>query len=155
MKDNQITIRRATSADSEQLWTLMKELAMFEHYIDSFAITPDIVRESGFLKSPQDFHCLVAADGAHIAGMFVWYFLPYTAQNRPAVYMKELYIDSAYRGQKIGEQLMESLKEEALHYNCRQIKWTVAPWNTAAQRFYNKLDARENRDWLHYEWEIE
>ena len=40
----------------------MKELAIFEKYIDLFAITPEIVRESGFNKNPPDFYCLVAED---------------------------------------------------------------------------------------------
>lgn len=42
-----IKIRKAVEADSEKIWALMKALAVFERYIDSFAITPEIVRESG------------------------------------------------------------------------------------------------------------
>ena len=103
-----ITIRKAEEKDSEKVWHLMKELAVFEKYIDSFAITPEIVRNSGFKKNPPDFYCLVAEDNDKIAGMLVYYFLPYTAQNRPAIYMKELYVDENYRGQKIGEQLKQN-----------------------------------------------
>ena len=55
-----ITIRKAEEKDSEKVWHLMKELAVFEKYIDSFAITPEIVRNSGFKKNPPDFYCLVA-----------------------------------------------------------------------------------------------
>ncbi len=132
----------------------MKELAIFEKYIESFAITPEIVRESGFHKNPPDFYCIVAEDEDKIVGMLVYYFLPYTAQNRPAIYMKELYVDARYRGQKIGEQLMHALREEAKQKNCGQIKWTVAPWNKAGIKFYERLGANENRDWLNYEWNI-
>lgn len=146
-----IEIRKAVEDDSNQLWTLMKELAIFEKYIDSFAITPDIVRESGFKKRPQDFYCIVAEDSGKIVGMLVYYFLPYTAQNRPAIYMKELYVYENYRGNKIGERLVNALQEEARLNNCGQIKWTVAPWNEAGKKFYEKLGAKENRDWLNYE----
>lgn len=86
--------------------------------------------------------------------MLVYYFLPYTAQNRPAIYMKELYVDEIYRGQKIGEQLMKALKIEAEQNNCTQIKWTVAPWNKAGQKFYERLGASENNEWLNYELKI-
>ncbi len=144
-------IRKAVEADSEQLWPLMKELAIFEKYLDSFAITPEIVRESGFKKSPPDFYCIVAEDNNKIAGMLIYYFLPYTAGNRPAIYMKELFVDEKYRGKKIGEQLMNALKEEAKLNNCSQIKWTVAPWNVAGIKFYERLGAKENRDWLNFE----
>jgi len=149
-----IIIRRATESDSEKIWILMEQLAIFENYIDSFAITPEIVKSSGFRKTPPDFYCLVAEDQDIIAGMLVYYFLPYTAGNRPAIYMKELYVDENYRGHKIGEQLMNGLKYEAEKNNCKQIKWTVAPWNKAGQKFYERLGAEENKDWLNYEWKL-
>lgn len=149
-----IKIRKAQESDSERIWILMKELAVFEKYIDSFAITPDIVRESGFRKNPPDFYCLVADDNETIAGILVYYFLPYTAQNRPAIYMKELFVDENYRGQKVGEQLMNALRNEATLHHCGQIKWTVAPWNEAGLRFYERLGAHENKDWLNYEWNL-
>lgn len=37
-----IIIRKATEKDSHKIWVLMKELAVFEKYIDSFAITPEV-----------------------------------------------------------------------------------------------------------------
>ena len=149
-----INIRKAIESDSDKVWALMKELAIFEKYIDTFAITPDIVRESGFRKDPPEFYCIVAEDNAKIAGILVYYFLPFTAQNRPAIYMKELFVDESYRGQKIGEQLMMALKEEAERNNCKQIKWTVAPWNEGGIKFYERLGAKENRDCLNFEWNV-
>lgn len=80
-----IIIRSATKSDSEKIWILMEQLAIFENYIDRFAITPEIVKSSGFSKTPPDFYCLVAEDQDTIAGMLVYYFLPYTAENRPAI----------------------------------------------------------------------
>lgn len=149
-----VTIRKAFEKDSEKIWRLMKELAVFEKYIDCFTITPEVVKESGFRKSPPDFYCIVADYKEQIAGVLVYYFLPYTAQNRPAIYMKELYVDENFRGHKIGEKLMFALKEEAFKQNCEQIKWTVAPWNEGGINFYERLGAKENNDWLNYEWNL-
>lgn len=149
-----IIIRKATEKDSHKIWILMKELAVFEKYIDSFAITPEVVKNSGFRKSPPDFHCIVAEDNDKIVGILVYYFLPYTAQNKPAIYMKELYVDENYRGRKIGERLMNALWDEALVHNCEQIKWTVAPWNKAGQKFYERLGANQNNEWLNSEWNL-
>mgnify|MGYP003415432024 FL=1 len=154
MENKGIVIRKAVEADSDQVWVLMRDLAVFEKYIDDFTITAEIVKESGFHKNPPDFHCLLAEDNDKVAGMLVYYFLPYTAQNRPAIYMKELYVDEKYRGQNIGEQLMNVLKKEAKVNNCGQIKWTVAPWNEAGKRFYERLGAMENNEWINYEWSV-
>ena len=149
-----IKIRKAIEEDCDKVWALMKKLAIFEKYITSFAITPEIVRESGFRKIPQDFYCIGAENKDKIVGMLVYYFLPYTALNKSAIYRKELYVDEYYRGRKIGEQLMNALKEEAELNKCAQIKWTVAPWNEAGIKFYEKIGAKENRDWLNYEWNL-
>lgn len=147
-------IRRAEEKDAGELWELMKDLAVFEKYIDSFAITPEIVRESGFRKNPPDFYSIVAEIDHKLAGMLVYYFLPYTAQGRPAVYLKELFIAEDYRGNNIGEKLMRALSEEVKEKGCTTIKWTVAPWNEPGINFYKKLGAKENTDWLNFEWDI-
>jgi GNAT superfamily N-acetyltransferase len=132
----------------------MRDLAIFEKYIDSFAITPEVVRDSGFRKNPPDFHCIVAEEDGKIVGMLVYYLLPYTAQNRPAIYMKELFVSEGHRGHGVGQQLMDALRVEAKKYNCAQIKWTVAPWNQAGVRFYERLGAKENTDWLSFDWNV-
>ncbi|TDQ59799.1 acetyltransferase (GNAT) family protein [Mesocricetibacter intestinalis] len=149
-----LLIRKAQRRDAEQIWRLMRELAEFEKYLDSFAITPAIVEECGFDKQPPDFHCLVAAENEKITGIAVYYFLPFTAQNRPAIYLKELYVDSAQRGRKIGEKLMQALKQQARLHKCGYIKWNVAPWNEQGKKFYARLGAQQNDQWLNYEWRV-
>jgi len=152
MNENAVVIRKAVEADSEKIWVLMRDLAVFEQYIDVFAVTPEIVRESGFRKEPPDFYCILADNAGEIAGILVYYFLPYTAMNKPAVFLKELYVDQKHRGKKVGEKLMNALHTEAKVHNCCQIKWTVAPWNEAGKKFYERLGANENKEWLNYEW---
>lgn len=148
-------IRFMTENDIPQTFELMKALAVFEHYIDSFAITPETVKEKGIDKNPPDFYCLVADDNGTIAGMLVYYFLPYTAQNCPAIYMKELYIDENFRSQKVGEKLMLKLKQIAKENNCQTIKWTVASWNDRGMKFYERLGAKQNTEWVNYELAVE
>lgn len=149
-----VEVRKMVADDSEEVWPLMLDLAIFEHYIDSFAITPEIVRHAGFEKENPDFYCFVATDGPDIVGMLVYYYLPYTAQNRPDVYIKELYIDDEHRGQGVGTKLMTALKDEAKSHNVGTIKWTVAPWNTDGQKFYKNLGAKETHDWLDYKLDL-
>lgn len=147
-------IRKAVEGDTDALWELMRDLAVFEKYIDVFAITPDIVRESGFRKNPPDFHSIVAEEAGKLCGMLVYYFLPYTAQARPAIYMKELFVAEAHRGSGVGERLMRALEAEAKANGCATIKWTVGPWNVPGIRFYERLGAKENTDWLDFEWHV-
>lgn len=144
-----MNIRLMTENDIPQVFQYMKALAIFEKYIDSFAITEQIVKEKGIEN--KDFYCLVADNHGQIAGMLVYYFLPYTAQNCPAIYMKELFVGEPFRNQKVGEKLMLKLKEIAQEHGCQTIKWTVAPWNEKGMKFYERLGATQNNDWINYE----
>ncbi len=145
-------IRKSKPQDVQPLWILMHDLAVFEKYIDSFKITPEIVLEKGFKKSPPDFYSFVAEiEDGKLAGMIVYYFLPYTAVNKPAIYIKELYVNEGFRGMNIGEMLMRAVAEEARKNNCCTIKWTVAPWNNDGMRFYERLGANQNNEWINYE----
>ncbi len=152
-----IEVRKAVESDIGQIFPLMKQLAVFEHYIDSFAITPEIVREKGFEKSPPDFYCIVAEDASTkaIAGMLVYYFINYTARNRPYIYLKELYVADRHRSRGIGKQLMDALREEAKIAGCTHIKWAVAPWNVRGKKFYESLGATEDREWIYYQLEVD
>ena len=146
-----VIIRKPGEEDISGLWDLMHKLAIFERYIDIFNITPAVVLEKGFLKSPPDFYSFIAEAEGKVAGMIVYYFLTYTATNRPSMYIKELYVDEKFRGFKIGEQLMKAISEEARNHDCISIKWTVAPWNEDGMRFYERLGGKQNTDWINYE----
>ena len=49
---------------------------------------------------------------------------------------------------------MGALRKEAGNKKCGQIKWTVATWNESGKKFYERLGANENTEWLNYEWNI-
>lgn len=146
-----VLVRPAVEADADAVWVLMRDLAVFEQYIDDFVITPEIVREQGFRKSPPDFYCLVAEAEGQIVGLAVYYFYPFTAQNKPVLYMKELYVQEAYRGQKVGERLIEALKRVAQERGSATLTWKVAPWNARGIQFYERLGARQNTRWLTFD----
>ncbi len=146
-----MTIRNAEEKDIPQLWEMMRDLAIFEKYIKTFKITEEIVLESGFQKSPPDFHAIVATEKDELLGMIVYYLIPYTATARPSLFIKELFVKEAHRSKKVGEKLMKRLAQEAKKQQCATIKWNVASWNKAGLRFYERLGAYENKDWLNYE----
>src|SRR5215813_12451083 len=99
-------IRSAAEADIPQLLPLMKALAEFEKYADAFVVTEDVLREQGFRRSPPDFHCLVAEENGQLAGLLVYYFVPFTYRATPNIVIKELFVAEGYRSRGIGEQLM-------------------------------------------------
>ncbi|GHF43033.1 GNAT superfamily N-acetyltransferase [Deinococcus metalli] len=144
------TIRHATEHDIPRLLPLMRGLAVFEQYIDVFAVTEDVLLQQGFRQAPPDFHALVAERGGELLGTLVYYVIPFTATARPTLYMKELYVRDDARGQQLGERLMRAAAEEAVRRGCDAMKWAVAEWNTSGRRFYERLGAHANPVWVDY-----
>ena len=70
-----ITVRKAVEGDIPRLLPLMRALAEFEKYADSFAVSEAVLLEQGFRRSPPDFHCLVAEQDAELVGLLVYYFV--------------------------------------------------------------------------------
>jgi ribosomal protein S18 acetylase RimI-like enzyme len=145
-----ILVRPLQEKDVHQTWELMRDLAIFEKYINVFAITPEIVLAKGLKKSSPDFSCLVADSDQGIVGILVYYILPYTAKNKTAIYMKELIVKEGYRGLKIGEQLMVQLKSIAKSLDCAYIKWDVVPWNKDGMRFYERIGGKPSNEYITY-----
>ena len=146
-----MVIRKATEADIPQLLRLMRELAEFEKYADAFAITEEVLREQGFRRSPPDFHSLVADENGELAGLLVYYFVPFTYRARPNVIIKELYVAKEHRSGGIGRALMKALAKEAEQAGCGMIKWYVAKWNHRGIEFYERLGAKIDPDWHEFQ----
>ena len=150
------TIRAATIGDISRLLLLMRGLAEFEGYADRFAVTEETLAEQGFRRSPPDFECLVAEspDGA-LAGMLVFYMIPFTFTARPTFYMKELYIAAEHRGHGVGAELMRAAAAEAERRGCGLMKWQVSNWNVAAASFYTRLGATPDPVWVDYTLDVQ
>ena len=144
-------IREADEADIPRLLPLMRELAVFEKYDQAFAVTEEVLREQGFRRSPPDFHCLVADDGAALLGFLVYYFVPFTYRAKPNLIVKELYVVEAGRSQGVGALLMKTAAQEAARTGCAMIKWWVAKWNDRGIQFYERLGARIDPDWHEFQ----
>lgn len=145
-----VAIRPAVEADIPALLPLMRGLAEFEHYADSFAVTEDVLRERGFRHAPADFHALVADGADSLVGMLVFYIVPFTAEAVPTLFIKELFVAPPSRGRGIGEALMRAASREAIARGCGRVRWQVADWNEGGKRFYQRIGARADPVWVNY-----
>jgi GNAT superfamily N-acetyltransferase len=93
---------------------------------------------------------LVAEKDCGVIGMAVFYIVPFTAEAIPALFVKELFVAPAARGQRVGEALMKAVAREAVNRGCGRVRWQVADWNEAGKRFYERLGARADPTWVNY-----
>ena len=48
----------------------------------------------------------------------------------------------------MGKSLLDAIVEEAKATNCRQVNWQVLDWNEPAIRFYERLGAKLDGEWI-------
>jgi ribosomal protein S18 acetylase RimI-like enzyme len=140
-----IIARPFARADAAEMIGLMRELAVFEDYIDEFAVTEADLIENGLGASPR-FGALVAyREGEEgLLGIAVHYVIPWTYDLKPTLVLKELYVAERARGLGVGRALMQSLCREAMSIGAPRIAWSVLPDNERAQRFYASLGGRKD-----------
>lgn len=143
-----VTIRFATAADVGLLLRLIRELAVFERAPDAVVASEADLLQHGFGADPQ-FEALIAfLDGAP-AGVALFHTRFSTWLGRPGLYLEDLYVCEAARGQGVGRRLMARLAAVALERGWGRIDFQVLDWNPA-RRFYERLGLGHVGDWLRY-----
>jgi len=147
----EMEIRKAVEEDVPKLLPLMRGLAEFERYSGNFAVTEETLRIQGFRRSPPDFYCFVAQEHGDLAGFLLYYFVAFTYRAKPNLIIKELYVAEPHRSKHVGELLMKAIAKEAARSGCGMIKWWVAKWNERGIKFYERLGAKIDPDWLEFQ----
>jgi ribosomal protein S18 acetylase RimI-like enzyme len=131
-----ITIRKSSEKDFPAIFSLIKELAVFEK-------APERVTNSveQMINEKDFFQCYVAEnDNKEIVGMTVFFFAYYTWVGK-SLYVDDLYVKEAYRGKQIGTKLLEKIFEIAKKENCKRVSCLVSTWNNPAIELYKKYGA--------------
>ncbi len=153
-----MNIRHAVKEDCAVLLELMKKLAIFEEYIDDFAVTEQDLFEHGFSSHPT-FTAIVAEQSSsrssqELQGYLVYYMIPFTYNLKPTLFIKELYVNKKSRGKSIGKQLMKYAIKDAKEKGCGRMKWDVLSDNIPAQSFYKSLGAKYDQRWQGFVLEV-
>ena len=85
---------------------------------------------------------LLAWDGPALTGFASYSLLWPAAGLSSSLYLKEIYVASAYRRTGIGRLLMDRLRSIAVELGCSRVEWTTDTSNADAQAFYEELGAK-------------
>ena len=144
----QITIRFAAPEDAGLVLRFIRELAVFEKAPGAVVATEDDLRRHGFGPDRQFEAILAFRDGAP-AGFAVFHPRFSTWLGRPGMYLEDLYVAEAARGQGVGRQLMARLAAIAVERGWGRIDFQVLDWNPA-RNFYRRLGMEHLGEWLRY-----
>jgi GNAT superfamily N-acetyltransferase len=144
--DKRFELRSAEPRDVPAIVGLIRELADFENLTHLVRIQPPQLHEHLFGAKPV-VEALVAERGDVVAG-FALFFTNYsTFLGKPGLYLEDLYVQGAQRGQGIGEALLTRLARIANERDYGRFEWSVLDWNSNAIRFYERMGAQVMREW--------
>ena len=140
------TIRKAKKSDNKEIIRLINELADFEKLTPPDKKAQRRIIRDGFSINPR-FQILLAFENDTAVG-YAFYFYSYsTFLARPTLYLEDIFISENYRGYGIGEKLFLNLVKIAKQKKCGRVEWLVLDWNKNAIEFYNRLGAKEMKEW--------
>jgi GNAT superfamily N-acetyltransferase len=94
---------------------------------------------------------MVAARGGVIEGVAIfWEGLGSSFRARPFLFLEDLVVAETARSSGVGEALMAELAREGVRRNVMRIEWAVLDWNVDAIRFYRRIGAGPQKDWVRY-----
>jgi len=141
-----ITIRKANESDCPRMLELINELAVYERAPEEVTVTLDHFRESGFGSSPV-WWAFVAEQEGEIQG-FALYYIRYSTWKGQKMYLEDILVTEAARGNGMGSMLMDALINEAQEKGLQGITWQVLNWNEPALNFYRKYNTRFDDEWV-------
>ena len=142
-----LRIRRAEARDVPEILALIRDLAEYERAPEEATATAEDLLRDGFSEAPRFFVEMAELDG-RVAGFAFWFFNYSTWQGRPGLYLEDLFVRPAFRGQGIGKALLVHLARVAVAEGCGRFQWQVLDWNTPAIEFYEALGAKRLGEWI-------
>jgi GNAT superfamily N-acetyltransferase len=128
---------------------LDRELATFEKL--PLPDDAEAARLGAMIFEKKTVEALVAERDGRIEGMAIyWEGLGSSFRARPFLFLEDLVVAETARSAGVGEALMAALAREGVRRKVVRIEWAVLDWNVNAMRFYARLGAGPQQDWIRY-----
>jgi GNAT superfamily N-acetyltransferase len=141
-----LSIRRARSDEAGIVLSLVRELAEYEKLSHEVEATETMIAEALFGDNPRLF-CDIAEWSGEVAGFAVWFINFSTFSGRSGIYLEDLFVRPALRGNGIGKALLSHLAKECVANNWSRLQWSVLDWNAPSIAFYKSLGAVMLDEW--------
>ena len=142
-------IRAGAEEDAPVIFSLIKELAEYEHLAHEVAASVDDIRKTLFGERPFAETLIGENDGLPISFALFFYNFS-TFLGKPGIYLEDLYVQPEHRGKGFGSKMLAHIAALAKERNCGRFEWSVLNWNTPAIRTYEKLGATPMKEWILY-----
>lgn len=139
-------LRDARPGDEATILRLVRALAEYEKLPhEAVATEADFTR--ALFGSPARAHALIVESGPDPIGMAVWFYNFSTFTGHHGLYVEDIFVLPAHRGQGIGRAIFRDLARRAVAQGCKRMDWQVLDWNSPAVSFYRSIGAVPKDGW--------
>lgn len=142
------SFRSAERRDVPLILRYIRELARYEKLEEEVVATEEILEEWLFDKEKAEV-IIAMAEGKEV-GFALFFHNFSTFLGRAGIYLEDLYVEPAHRGQGIGTALLRELARIAVSRGCGRLEWWCLDWNKPSIDFYRSLGAEAMEDWTVY-----
>jgi GNAT superfamily N-acetyltransferase len=142
------TVRLATADDATAMFDLIVELAAYERAPHEVINTAAKLKHDGFERSNPLFKAWVAESSDRVVVAMAICYVRYSTWKGPVLYLEDIVVREALRGNGIGKLLMEACVNECRAMGYKRLTWQVLDWNEPAIRFYERWNAEFDAGWL-------
>ena len=140
------TLRDATQADLPTIVRLVRALAEYEKLAHEAKGTEAGFAAALFGDAPRAGAIIAEAGGAPVA-LCVWYRTFSTFTARHGIWIEDVFVEPAHRGQGIAKAIFRSLARRVIDEGGARLEWSVLDWNAPAIAAYRAMGARALTDW--------
>lgn len=145
-----LRIVRAEPKHIPLILELIRKLAEYERLSHEVVVDEDGLHE-GLFGGHSAAEAVLAYVDDQPAGYAVFFQNFSTFSGRTGMYLEDIFIEPAYRGQGIGKAFLAYLARIAKERGWGRLSWAVLDWNEPAIRFYRGLGAVPLGDWRIFE----
>jgi GNAT superfamily N-acetyltransferase len=144
-----MALRPATVKDVDEIITLIRDLAEYEHAADEVTLDREELEGHLFGAAPAASVVLAVDDATgEVAGFALFHGTFSTWLGTPGIWLEDLFVRPAHRGKGHGVALLQHLRT----LTDGRVEWAVLDWNTPSIDFYKALGARPVPGWTRYRW---
>lgn len=125
---------------------MIGELAKYERSGELVEANEEAIGAALFGPAPKVF-ALIAEEAGHAVGVAIWFVSFSTWTGQHGIYLEDLFVRPAHRGNGHGRALLAALAGIAVDRGYRRLEWAVLDWNTPATGFYAALGAIPLAEW--------
>jgi GNAT superfamily N-acetyltransferase len=140
------SVRTVEPSDVAAVVGLVHELARYERAAEQCALTEAQLRAALFAAQPALFGHVATADG-EVVGCALWFLNFSTWRGAHGIYLEDLYVQPAHRGNGLGRALLRELARECQRRGFERLEWAVLDWNQPAINFYRSTGAQAQGEW--------